>query len=257
MSKVFKRPMFRKGGEVGGGITSGLRSNFEVGGSARERLMKVYEDYPVQSVDPLSQFLIQGGLNLMSATPRGGTLATAAEAFKEPTSQLFTGLGARDKARRDIAVSGEMLDIEGDIKKDIASIKAQAETAYQKDYRPDRKYFELMKDRTSKGAELKSYEKRNIDVQFPRGTSMFDAYYRDSLIKSDNPVAEEIKGNFDKFVPYDDKTGKLLYNEMIPGMYYFDPDREVYIQNVPPSDEDEGGYFIVNPSTFEKRKLER
>ena len=75
MSRVFKRPMFRKGGEVGGGITSGLRSNFEIGGSAKERLMKVYEEYPVQSVDPLSQFLIQGGLNLMSATPRGGTLA--------------------------------------------------------------------------------------------------------------------------------------------------------------------------------------
>jgi hypothetical protein len=39
--------------------------------------MKAFEEYPVQTVDPLSQFLIQGGLNLMSATPRGGVLGTA------------------------------------------------------------------------------------------------------------------------------------------------------------------------------------
>jgi hypothetical protein len=31
MSRVFRRPMFRKGGEVGGGIMTGIRSNFEEG----------------------------------------------------------------------------------------------------------------------------------------------------------------------------------------------------------------------------------
>jgi hypothetical protein len=30
--------MFRRGGEVGGGIMSGIRQNYEVGGTARERL---------------------------------------------------------------------------------------------------------------------------------------------------------------------------------------------------------------------------
>jgi len=43
---------------------------------------------------------------------------------------------------------------------------------------------------------------------------------------------------------------------MIPGMYYYDPKRNVYITNVPPSDEDaEGGFYVVNPTTYEKRKL--
>jgi hypothetical protein len=64
MSKIFRRPMFRKGGNVGEGIMTGIvdRGNYEVGGSASERLMKVMQDYPVQTVDPIAQFLIQGGL---------------------------------------------------------------------------------------------------------------------------------------------------------------------------------------------------
>jgi hypothetical protein len=117
MSRIFKRPMFRKGGPTNGmtGIMSGIqdRENFQQG-SARERLEKIYEEYPTQTVDPLSQFLIQGGLNLMSATPRGGTLATAAEAFKEPTAGLLQGLGAKEKEKRKIALEGEILDIEAE-----------------------------------------------------------------------------------------------------------------------------------------------
>jgi hypothetical protein len=257
MSKILKRPMFRRGGEVGGGIMTGvMRENYEIGGTAKERLMKAFEEYPVQGVDPLSQFLIQGGLNLMSATPRGGVLATAAEAFKEPTAGLFKGLGAEQRAKREIALAGEQIDVESDLAKQLAEIKAKADAAYQKDYTPDRKYFELMKGRTEVAAGLKSFEKRPIDVQFPRGTARFDAYYSDNLIQSQNPIALDIKNNFDQFVPYNDKTGELEYDAMIPGMYYFDPDREFYIQNVPSSESDEGGFYIVNPTTYEKRKLQ-
>ena len=126
MSKVFKRPMFRKGGPTNQmtGIMSGIqdRENFQTG-SARERLEKIYEEYPDKSIDPLSQFLIQGGLNLMSATPRGGTLATAAEAFKEPTAGLFQGLGAKEKEKRKLAMEGEILDIEAERARELANIK--------------------------------------------------------------------------------------------------------------------------------------
>ena len=57
MSKVFKRPMFRKGGNVGNGIMTGIRDNFAEAGSARARLEKVAADYPSTAVDPLAQFL--------------------------------------------------------------------------------------------------------------------------------------------------------------------------------------------------------
>ena len=136
MSKIFRRPMFRKGGNVGEGIMTGIvdRGNYEVGGSASERLMKVMQDNPVQTVDPVAQFLIQGGLRGLSQTGGGGTLGNLAKAFEEPTEKLFTNLGAQDKAKRDLALAGTELDIqqdyakdlleaEGRIKKDIAMLK--------------------------------------------------------------------------------------------------------------------------------------
>ena len=87
--------MFRKGGPTNNmnGIMSGIvdRENHAVsdemgvgGPTAKERLLALYDEYPDKSIDPLSQFLIQGGLNLMSQRPTGGVLATAAEAFKQP-----------------------------------------------------------------------------------------------------------------------------------------------------------------------------
>ena len=133
MSRILRRPMFRKGGPTQGmtGIMSGIvdRENHRIsdpGGvgasSTRERLLSRFDEYPDKSIDPLSQFLISGGLNLLSATPRGGTLATAAEAFKQPTGQLFKDIGAKERERRKIAMEGELIDIEGDIKKDVARI---------------------------------------------------------------------------------------------------------------------------------------
>ena len=131
MSKIFKRPMFRRGGEVGGGIMTGIRQNYEEGGgTAKERLMKAFEEYPDKGIDPLSQFLIQGGLNLMSATPRGNVFATAAEAFKEPTAGLFKGLGAEQRAKREIALAGEQLDIEQEQAEKLARIKAANKDVY-------------------------------------------------------------------------------------------------------------------------------
>ena len=76
-----------------------------------------------------------------------------------------------------------------------------------------------------------------------------------ALPGSDNPIALEVRSNFDDCVPYDDKTGKLVYEDMIPGMYYYDPDKKNYVTNAPATDTDPGGFFVVDPITFEKRKL--
>ena len=114
MSKIFNRPMFRKGGEVGGGIMTGvMRDNFDVGGSAKERLLRVAQEYPSQGMDPLTQFLIQGGLNLASQPATGGgIIADIATAAKEPTAQLMTGLSKKGDFNRELALAGEQLDIE-------------------------------------------------------------------------------------------------------------------------------------------------
>ena len=134
MSRIFKRPMFRKGGNVGDGIMTGIVDREMhnasdpngVGGqslSTAERLQKISDKYPDQSIDPIAQLLIQGGLGAMSTTGGGGTFGNLAKAFKDPTTELFKNLGERGKEKRKIAMEGEILDIEGDIKKDVAGIQ--------------------------------------------------------------------------------------------------------------------------------------
>ena len=101
MSKVFRRPMFRGGSTNMNGVMSGIedRENFSEG-SRRERLARIAAEYPSQAIDPLSQFLIQGGLNLVSQPSTGG------------------------------AMEGEILDIEAEDAMALAKIKNQNKDVY-------------------------------------------------------------------------------------------------------------------------------
>jgi hypothetical protein len=120
MSRIFKRPMFRKGGPTNNmnGIMTGIvdRENHAedpfVGDlkgyiPTKEELEYVKSQMPQRTevkdegMDPLSQFLIQGGLSLMSQRPTGGIFSTAAEAFKQPTAGLFQDLASKRKEKRE------------------------------------------------------------------------------------------------------------------------------------------------------------
>jgi len=235
--------MFRKGGNVGEGIMTGIvdRDNYEVGGSATERLMKVMQDNPVQSVDPVAQFLIQGGLRGLSQTGGGGTLGNLAKAFEEPTQQLFTNIGAQDKAKRDLALAGAQLDIEQDYAKDIAKIKATTESGYQKDYTPDRQRYELYSkytDPTKKGY-LKS-----VEQDFPGAMADFGSYIQESIRQRGDDVIG--------IVPYR-KSGQAYdwnFDEMVPGAKYFKPDTKKLYERDP-----ENNILIeFDPYTGEKLK---
>lgn len=161
MNRTLKRPMFRMGGSTGTGITSGLdkpRTNYQFGGGAgmaadnirlsdlpfmknqnetpsitidkpqettsmlpSEQLMKAFADRDTKP--DLSQFLINFGLNLASATPRGNIIATAAEAAKAPTDTLFKQIGAEKAFDRQLALSGAEMDINQRLKKEAADQK--------------------------------------------------------------------------------------------------------------------------------------
>ena len=142
--KTLKRPMFRKGGDVGGGIMTGMRENYSLG-TTRERLARVAAEYPTTGIDPIAQLLIQGGLNLTGQAPTGGgVLADAAAAFKEPTKGLFQNLAEKDKLAKKVALEGEILDIEQEGAERLARIKNK-----QKDFfasQTSEKQFEVLTD---------------------------------------------------------------------------------------------------------------
>ena len=129
-NKVFKRPMFRKGGEVMDGIMTGIkpREKFQEKGIADELRDRMNL---VQSVagptggfaDPISQLLISGGLSLASQKRPGGLLANIAGSFQQPAQQLFKNLATERQLKTTLA-AGLVKDLS---KNDIDKIKNQAQ----------------------------------------------------------------------------------------------------------------------------------
>ena len=110
MKRVMHRPMFRKGGSAGEGITSGLapRQGYKNG-----KLAQVQQDLAIlnqlapapepRASTAFNDFLINTGLNLASMSPQGGLLSTAATAAKDPFGQfqqrkIYEGAAADEAA---------------------------------------------------------------------------------------------------------------------------------------------------------------
>jgi len=122
MSRIFRRPMFRKGGPINDGIMTGIvdRENHAVsdemgvGGQTFRDTVQNRLDL-IQSVsggtgldDPLTQFLLQYGPSLATQRPTGSTVGTLVAAAKEPTAQLLKDVQAQKKLKTGVAL--EVLD---------------------------------------------------------------------------------------------------------------------------------------------------
>ncbi len=123
MSRVFRRPMFRKGGGTNmNGIMSGIedRQNYANGDSALQADVKEFTDLAMQNApknvreyDPLTTFLLQYGPALASQTPTGsglsGLISTGLSAAKKPVENLLEEQAARRKYLRDIKAGATSL----------------------------------------------------------------------------------------------------------------------------------------------------
>jgi len=153
MNRVLRRPMFKMGGSAGTGITTGLdkpRQQYneagfvkpnmlDVSGPLRSspsanvslantttsevfspgaELLKAFENRNTRP--DLSRFLIDFGLNLASASPRGGIISTAAEAAKGPAKSLFEQKAADDAFGRKLKLAATQMDIDKKLKEEFA-----------------------------------------------------------------------------------------------------------------------------------------
>ena len=130
MSKVFRRPMFRRGGSTGGvktmdGIMHGIQTrsmnNLGLGGTPRRNFyggspediqdiksqMSVIDAISGPAPDHLAQLMIKGGLNLVSGVGAGtgSKLGDIAAAYKGPTDQAFKGMAADRSGNKVLAAT--------------------------------------------------------------------------------------------------------------------------------------------------------
>ena len=123
--RTLHRPMFRRGGSTGGGITSGLSRQGYDNGNFVDQIRPTKAEYesiagmlPARSRDTsMNDFLINFGLNMASASPTGNVLQTAAMQAKEPFARF-----QQQKATRGASGREESMDI----LKTIMTAKAEA-----------------------------------------------------------------------------------------------------------------------------------
>ena len=112
MSRILRRPMFRKGGEVGGGIMTGIRSNFEEGTPRpSERIKEALKKFEEPAFDPVSQLLQQGfGQAQQLAGQAFGqqmNLAQQAPALAGQQIASLTTLGGLGQAQKQAQLSAQ------------------------------------------------------------------------------------------------------------------------------------------------------
>jgi len=110
MSRILKRPMFRKGGSTNKGIMHGLvdRKGYFNGTSKEEILAELKTDAPRDT--SLYEMLIGGGLNLVGGGGAGeGLMANIARSYKNPSEEFFKAQrAARDYDRNLEQAAGQM-----------------------------------------------------------------------------------------------------------------------------------------------------
>ena len=110
MSRILKRPMFRKGGSTNEGIMHGLvdRKGYANGTYKERALEALRTDAPRDT--SMYEMLIGGGLNLVSGAGAGeGLMANVARSYKGPSEEYFkTQRAARDYDRKLEQTAGQI-----------------------------------------------------------------------------------------------------------------------------------------------------
>ena len=146
-----------------------------------------------------------------------------------------------------------MLGIKGQQAIDIA--KAKAKEKYLKDESPERYYNTLVKDRSNALAKLKSFDKPTADLKFNRNVSEYDAFILPKLRKTENEAGKDIQARYKGLLPFDIKSGTVVYDNLPAGVVFFDPEQKIFVERVP-NEKGIDEYFSYNPYTYTKQKVD-
>ena len=250
MSRIFRRPMFRKGGPVNDGIMTGIvdRENHALSdpdGVGFSDRVKNRMDLIQSAVgggtgldDPLTQFLLQYGPSLAGTTGGGSTIGNVLLASKEPVANLLKNVQSQKKLKTGVAL--EVLDSLED--EDIAPLIKKAKAIAKetgRDYLPILNgLVETELYRKPKSPQEKKEEGFEIsmagllDQKDNYGSPFLNTYSAEKIAKAlDNVKQGKVEGvtfdDIDLDLPYlrkdidyrTDDTGKITLSEDDVGTY--------------------------------------
>jgi hypothetical protein len=145
------------------------------------------EIYPQQATN-INPFLMNFGLDLMSRSPQGGLLATAAAAAKQPTQQLFKDIDTRKGMKR---------ETEADLFKTLVEARGEALSGEKGNQLAKLAYKDEVKSLTEQlGGNYDQFQSGEIDKKTYKRTQQ--SLVNQMLVFSDiNPVIKAQYGSQD------------------------------------------------------------
>lgn len=256
MNRLYKRPMFRRGGSTGGGITSGLqRPGYKTGERVTEVMEEMRSAMPRRnSRQNFNNFLIDFGLDLGSRSPQGNILQTAALSAKDPF-KTYTANQAGDSAFDDKLALGAYDIVKGEQaaakeqtgKEDLIRLEADLNPKLKKKFRE-----ELDVVRVNEYAD--SLQDNDFDFIANNSMQIANDVVGFQVFKENNPEDTINEKQFVGILPYGyDKKGKPEpnYENISVGQVFYNPEDNFFYERIA----DEGiigtDFRALDPFTYE------
>jgi len=228
MSRIFSRPMFKRGGSAGQGITSGLdrpRKRYSLGSidwdevtAGRDKLKESYGRPPAGY--GVYDFLTDWGLRMASATPKGNVLQTAAAEAIEPHEKLMEGKGKREMADyiANVSASDKSLSAVAE----VAAAQAKA-NEFNKDYKIGRRINDKAKEIRTTAAANPGAPGSMYALYNNHGIAQGEVFIEDLIQKTDGPVKAAVIKNF----TFDQKSKDWNFDasKLSGDLIWFDPEK--------------------------------
>ena len=226
MSRIFNRPMFKRGGSAGQGITSGLdRPGYAVGldvqkvNELKEQTLEMYGQ-PPRGYNT-NDFLIDWGLKMASATPQGNVISTGAAAAREPFGKLTKGKGDAEMA--DYLSGVKATDLAVSSLTDIEVAKAEAEE-FNKDYKIGRRINDKAKDIAANASKNPGSPGALYAGYNAFGLAEGEVFIEDLIQKTDGPVRASVIRNYE--MDPKSKTWNFDPSKLSGDLVWFDPEEK-------------------------------
>ena len=257
-NNMYKRPMFRKGGSAGGGITSGLespRQGYNIGQRVTDVMGEMRTAMPQRAPKRnFNDFLINFGLDIASRSPEGNIFQTAAASAKDPFAkfqQARAGQAAFDDklalGAYDVVKGQQAAEKDFEQKKDLIRLESELNPKLKKVFRE-----EIPEVRINEYAN--SLEENDFDFIKNNSMQIADDIVTYNVFVEKNPDSGPAKKDFRGILPYDyDNKGKPVpnYETITVNQVFYNPEDGLFYERIEDTGVIATDFKALDPFTYD------